>query len=162
MPSKEGRELEGRVLSVNISEAKGAKKKNVGACRLLKGWGLADDAHAGKWHRQVSLLSQKSIEKIRDKGLPVEYGDFAENLSIEGIDLHLLPVGTRLTIGGEAVVRITQIGKECHERCNIFYQVGDCVMPREGVFAEVLAEGNVSVGDDVRVVEIPPALSALA
>jgi MOSC domain-containing protein YiiM len=154
---KENSELEGKVLSVNISEGKGTKKKNVGACRILKDWGMADDAHAGKWHRQISLLSKKSIEKIRDKGLPVEYGDFAENLSIEGIDLHLLPVGAKLTIGEEAVVRITQIGKECHERCNIFYQVGDCVMPREGIFVEVLTEGTVNVGDDVRVVEIPPA-----
>ncbi|MDO9584861.1 MAG: MOSC domain-containing protein [Syntrophales bacterium] len=145
--------MEGKVLAVNISKEKGTKKKNVGACRLVKGWGMAEDGHAGNWHRQISLLSKKSIEKIREKGLPVDYGDFAENLSIEGIDLHLLPVGARLTIGTQAVVRITQIGKECHERCNIFYQVGDCVMPREGVFAEVLAEGEVSVGDDVKVVE---------
>jgi MOSC domain-containing protein YiiM len=143
----------GKVLSVNISEKKGEKKTNIIACRLVKDWGMADDAHAGNWHRQVSLLSKKSIEKIRQMGLPVDYGDFAENLSIEGIDLHLLPVGTTMTIGGSAVVRITQIGKECHTRCNIFYQVGDCVMPREGVFAEVLTEGEVRVGDDVKVVE---------
>ncbi|MCX5830961.1 MAG: MOSC domain-containing protein [Deltaproteobacteria bacterium] len=142
---------EGTVLSVNISAEKGTKKKNVGACRLVKDWGIADDGHAGKWHRQLSLLSKKSIEKIRAKGLPVDYGDFAENLSIEGIDLYLLPVGTTLTIGADAVIRLTQIGKECHTRCNIFYQVGDCVMPREGVFAEVLQEGEVTVGDTIKV-----------
>lgn len=142
---------EGTVLSVNISTEKGTKKKNVGACRLVKDWGIADDGHAGHWHRQLSLLSKKSIEKIRAKGLPVDYGDFAENLSIEGIDLYLLPVGTTLTIGAEAIIRLTQIGKECHARCNIFYQVGDCVMPREGVFAEVLQEGEVTVGDTIKV-----------
>jgi len=142
---------EGTVLSVNISAEKGTKKKNVGACRLVKDWGIADDGHAGHWHRQLSLLSKKSIEKIRAKGLPVDYGDFAENLSIEGIDLYLLPVGTTLTIGAEAIIRLTQIGKECHTRCNIFYQVGDCVMPREGVFAEVLQEGEVTVGDTIKV-----------
>ena len=142
---------EGTVLSVNISAEQGTKKKNVGACRLVKDWGIADDGHAGHWHRQLSLLSKKSIEKIRAKGLPVDYGDFAENLSIEGIDLYLLPVGTTLTIGADAVIRLTQIGKECHARCNIFYQVGDCVMPREGVFAEVLQEGEVTVGDTIKV-----------
>jgi hypothetical protein len=133
---------EGRILSVNISEKKGTKKMNIGACRLVKGWGMAEDG----------LLSRKSIEKIREKGLPVSYGDFAENLSIEGIDLHLLPVGTKLSIGEQVLLRITQIGKECHERCNIFYQVGDCVMPREGVFAEVLKEGEVKVGDAIKTV----------
>lgn len=151
LEAKAGRE--GRVLSVNVSEQKGTKKKNVGACRLIKGWGMDADGHAGNWHRQLSLLSRKSIEKIRDKGLPVDYGDFAENLSIEGIDLHLLPVGTRLAIGDGAVIRITQIGKECHTRCNIFYQVGDCVMPREGVFAEVLDAGEVKTGDAIKVLE---------
>ena len=141
----------GTVLSVNISEKKGTKKKNIGACRLVKDWGVAEDAHAGKWHRQVSLLSQKSIDKIREKGLAVSYGDFAENLSIEGIDVYLLPVGTQLAIGDQVILRISQVGKECHERCNIFYQVGDCVMPREGVFAEVIAEGEVKVGDTIKV-----------
>ena len=145
---------EGTVLSVNISEKKGEKKKNIGTCRLLKDWGIATDGHAGNWHRQLSLLSKKSIEKIRAKGLAVNYGDFAENLSIEGIDLYLLPVGTTLTIGSDVVIRITQIGKECHERCNIFYQVGDCVMPREGVFAEVLQEGDVTVGDTIKVLTV--------
>ena len=147
--------MEGKVLSVNISTKKGTKKKNVGACRIVKDWGMADDAHAGNWHRQISLLSKKSIEKIREMGLPVDYGDFAENLSIEGMDLYLLPVGAKLTIGGQVVLRITQIGKECHERCNIFYQVGDCVMPREGIFARVLKEGLVKPGDVIEVTDVP-------
>ena len=148
-------EIAGTVLSVNISEKKGTKKKNIGTCKLVKGWGIAEDGHAGNWHRQLSLLSKKSIEKIREKGLAVNYGDFAENLSIEGIDLYLLPVGTELAIGKKVIIRMTQIGKECHERCNIYYQVGDCVMPREGVFAEVLEEGEVTVGDAIKVIERP-------
>jgi len=151
MIPEEAARNEGTVLAVNISAEKGTKKKNVGSVRLVKDWGIATDGHAGNWHRQLSLLSKKSIEKIRAKGLPVDYGDFAENLSIEGIDLYLLPVGTTLTIGADAVIRLTQIGKECHTRCNIFYQVGDCVMPREGVFAEVLKEGEVAVGDAIKV-----------
>ncbi len=152
MVSEATTNIAGKVLSVNISEKKGTKKKNVGSVRLAKKWGIVSDGHAGDWHRQISLLSKKSIEKIRDKGLPVEYGDFAENLSIEGIDLHLLPVGTALAVGESVIIRITQVGKECHTRCNIFYQVGDCVMPREGVFAEVLQEGEVKVGDIIQVV----------
>ena len=157
MISEETATSEGTVLSVNISTEKGTKKKNVGSVRLVKNWGIATDGHAGDWHRQLSLLSKKSIEKIRAKGLPVDYGDFAENLSIEGIDLYLLPVGSTLSIGGDAIIRITQIGKECHSRCNIFYQVGDCVMPREGVFAEVIEEGEVAVGDTIKVItaEVP-------
>jgi len=154
MELEETANFEGTVLSVNISEEKGTKKKNVGTCRLVKDWGIASDGHAGNWHRQLSLLSKKSIEKIRAKGLPVDYGDFAENLSIEGIDLYLLPVGTTLAIGTDVIIRLTQIGKECHTRCNIFYQVGDCVMPREGVFAEVLQEGEVTVGDTIKVMDI--------
>lgn len=151
MMVEENAGTEGTILSVNISEKKGEKKKNIGACRLIKGWGMDADGHAGDWHRQLSLLSRKSIEKIRAKGLPVEYGDFAENLSIDGIDLYLLPVGTTLSIGDSVLIRLTQIGKECHTRCNIFYQVGDCVMPREGVFAEVLEEGEVKIGDKIKV-----------
>lgn len=151
MISEQTANNEGTILSVNTSAEKGTKKKNVGSVRLVKNWGIATDGHAGDWHRQLSLLSKKSIEKIRAKGLPVDYGDFAENLSIEGIDLYLLPVGTTLTIGPDAIIRLTQIGKECHTRCNIFYQVGDCVMPREGVFAEVLQEGEVTVGDTIKV-----------
>lgn len=113
--------------------------------------GLKEDAHAGFMHRQVSLLAQESIEKIRKMGLHVVPGDFAENLTTKGIDLPSLPIGTRLLVGNDILLRVTQIGKECHERCAIFQQVGDCVMPREGIFAEVIAEGEVQVGDTITV-----------
>ncbi|MGZ3578966.1 MAG: MOSC domain-containing protein [Syntrophales bacterium] len=139
----------GTVLSVNISQAKGEKKHNISCGLLLVDHGLKDDAHVGSWIRQVSLLAKESIEKIRQKGLDVQYGDFAENLTTEGIDLPSLPVGTRLKVGSEVLLEVTQIGKVCHERCNIFYAVGDCVMPREGIFAKVLVGGEVRVGDQI-------------
>ena len=144
--------MKGKIISVNISADKGEKKHNIGKCTLQVGHGLTDDAHAGPWHRQVSLLAAESIKKIRDMGLEVNSGDFAENLTTEGIDLPALPVGTELKIGDGIIMKVTQIGKECHQRCNIFYQVGDCVMPREGIFAEVLTGGEVKVGDEVEVV----------
>lgn len=140
-----------RVISVNVSKDKGEKKHNIEQCLLIKDMGLKDDAHAGFMHRQVSLLARESIEKIRKMGLNVVPGDFAENLTTEGIDLPALPIGTKLLVGDSIVLRVTQIGKECHARCAIFQQVGDCVMPREGIFAEVLAEGEVKVGDIIRV-----------
>ena len=139
----------GRVLAVNISEKKGTRKKNINACPVLKDFGLKDDAHAGPWHRQVSLLANESIQKMRATGLEVSYGDFAENITTEGVDLVHLPIGTTMHIGEKAVLRVTQIGKECHERCAIYYQAGDCVMPREGIFAEVINEGEVAVGDEI-------------
>ena len=137
----------GKVLAVNTSEEKGTKKTNIQSCSLLKDFGLKGDAHAGPWHRQVSLLANESIEKMRAKGLNVGYGDFAENITTEGIDLVHLPIGTEMRIGNAAILRVTQIGKECHERCAIYYQAGDCVMPKEGIFAEVIIEGEVKVGD---------------
>jgi molybdopterin adenylyltransferase len=139
----------GRVLAVNISEAKGTKKTNIQSCALLKDSGLKGDAHAGPWHRQVSLLANESIEKMRAKGLNVGYGDFAENITTKGVDLVHLPVGTEIRIGNSVILRVTQIGKECHERCAIYYQAGDCVMPKEGIFAEVVSEGEVKVGDEI-------------
>ena len=139
----------GRVLAVNISEEKGTKKTNVGSCTLLKDFGLKGDAHGGPWHRQVSLLANESVEKMKAKGLEVGYGDFAENITTEGIDLVHLPIGTEIRIGNSIVLRVTQIGKECHERCAIYYQAGDCVMPKEGIFAEVISEGEVKVGDEI-------------
>jgi len=140
-----------KVISVNVSKDKGEKKHNIEQCLLIKDMGLKDDAHAGFMHRQVSLLARESIEKIRKMGLNVVPGDFAENLTTEGIDLPALPIRTKLLVGDSIVLRVTQIGKECHARCAIFQQVGDCVMPREGIFAEVLAEGEVKVGDIIRV-----------
>jgi MOSC domain-containing protein YiiM len=145
--------IKGEVLAVNISADKGTKKRNVRKCDLLRDFGLEGDAHGGQWHRQVSLLANESIDKMRRKGLKAAYGDFAENITTEGIDLMDLPIGTTLRIGNEAILRMTQKGKECHDRCAIFYQMGDCVMPREGVFAEVLHPGQISVGDPIEVTE---------
>jgi molybdopterin adenylyltransferase len=141
--------MKGRVLGVNISEKKGTKKTNIKSCALLKDFGLKDDAHAGPWHRQVSLLANESIEKMRAKGLKVSYGDFAENITTEGIDLVRLPIGTEIRIGNSIILRVTQIGKECHTRCAIYYEAGDCVMPKEGIFTEVVNEGEVKVGDEI-------------
>ncbi|MFA4915131.1 MAG: MOSC domain-containing protein [Syntrophales bacterium] len=143
--------MKGKILSVNISKEKCEKKKNIGTCQFVRDMGIANDAHAGPGIRQISFLSRDSIEKIRAKGLDVGYGDFAENITTEGIVLHLLPVGTKLKISGKVLVKVTQIGKECHERCNIFRQVGDCVMPREGIFVEVLTGGEVKIGDSIEV-----------
>jgi molybdopterin adenylyltransferase len=140
---------QGKVLAVNISEAKGTKKTNIQSCALLKDSGLKGDAHAGPWHRQVSLLANESIEKMRAKGLNVGYGDFAENITTKDVDLVHLPIGTEIRIGNSVILRVTQIGKECHERCAIYYQAGDCVMPKEGIFAEVVSEGEVKVGDEI-------------
>jgi molybdopterin adenylyltransferase len=143
--------MKGTIVSVNISSKKGEKKAGVGKAKVIKAFGLENDAHGGFMHRQISLLSTASIQKMRDKGVDVGSGDFAENLTIEGIDLPALPVGTTLRIGNGLLVRVTQIGKECHSRCNIFKQVGDCVMPREGIFVEVLSDGEVAVGDGIEV-----------
>ena len=139
----------GRVLAVNISEKKGTRKTNVNSCHVLKDFGLKDDAHGGPWHRQISLLADESIQKMRAMGLNVGYGDFAENITTEGIDLVHLPIRTIIRIGKQVVLRVTQIGKECHERCAIYYQAGDCVMPKEGIFAEVINEGEVKVDDEI-------------
>jgi MOSC domain-containing protein YiiM len=144
----------GKILAVNISQKKGEKKNNIACGLFLENLGLENDAHAeADISRQVSLLAKESIEKIRAKGLNVQYGDFAENLTTEGIDLPSLPVGTKLKVGDEVLLEVSQIGKVCHNRCNIFYTVGDCVMPREGIFAKVLAGGEIKVNDRMEVVE---------
>jgi molybdopterin adenylyltransferase len=140
---------QGRVVALSVSERKGMAKSNVPAARLVEDWGLEGDAHAGKWHRQVSLLAMESVRKMQAKGAPVGPGAFAENITTEHLDLLSLKIGDRLTIG-EAELEITQLGKKCHARCAIFEQVGDCVMPREGIFARVLRGGEVRVGDRVR------------
>jgi MOSC domain-containing protein YiiM len=136
------------VVSVSISAEKGQRKSPVPEVELRENHGVVGDAHAGEWHRQVSLLATESIAKMRALGLDVNSGDFAENITTSGIDLVNLPVGTRLRVG-EAVVEVTQIGKECHTRCAIYYQAGDCVMPREGIFARVLKGGAVSAGMEI-------------
>lgn len=143
---------EGKVLAVNISAKRGIKKHNVGEAYLKANFGIDVDAHAGEWHRQVSLLSLSSFEKMRSLGADVIYGDFAENIAIDGIDLCSLPVGTKLQVG-ESLLEVTQIGKECHNKgCVIKQQVGTCVMPQEGIFAKVLQSGNVAIGDVVKVI----------
>ncbi|GAB4488183.1 MAG: MOSC domain-containing protein [Thermodesulfovibrionales bacterium] len=140
-----------KIVSVNVSEKKGMRKRPVDEVMLTPGYGIEGDAHASsEWHRQVSLLALESIQKMRKAGLDVHPGDFAENLTTEGIDLLSLPVGSRLMVGG-AELEISQHGKECHTRCAIYYQAGDCVMPTEGVFAKVIAGGRVRKGDAVAV-----------
>ncbi|HAF18043.1 MAG: MOSC domain-containing protein [Thermacetogeniaceae bacterium] len=142
----------GKVLAVCVSEHKGERKKNIGQGVLIENHGLEGDAHAGDWHRQVSLLAMESIKKMQEKGLDVGPGDFAENLTTEGIDLVSLPIGTKLKIGEQALGEVTQIGKKCHNRCAIYYQAGDCVMPREGIFIRVLQGGPVKVDDRIEVI----------
>ncbi len=138
-----------RIHAISVSTTKGVRKDNVPSAVLRAGHGIEADAHAGPWHRQVSLLARESIDKMREKGLSVGPGDFAENITTEGIDLASLPTGSRLGLGTEVLVEVTQIGKECHDRCQIFYQAGDCVMPREGIFVKVLKGGRIAVGDPV-------------
>jgi len=147
---KEIKEMKGKVIAVCKSERKETKKEPVSSGILQQGYGLVGDAHADpKTHRQVSLLSVSSIEKMRKLGLNVGPGDFAENLTIEGIELLSLSPGKRLQIGEEIILEITQIGKECHTGCAIFRQVGRCIMPKEGIFARVIRGGKVKVGDPV-------------
>lgn len=142
----------GKVIAVCLSEKKGTQKKNVGSAVLAEDWGIENDAHAGKWHRQVSLLSHDKIEAFRARGAEVTDGAFGENLVVEGIDFRTLPLGTRFACN-EVVLELTQIGKECHHGCEIFRRMGECIMPREGVFARVLRGGVISVGDDLTVLK---------
>ena len=145
----------GVVVSVNTSAKKGARKVPVesGTIELIRDFGVATDAHAGDWHRQVSFLAEESIQVARDFGLEVGYGDFAENITSRGINMKSLPLGTRLQVG-TAVVEVSQIGKTCHTRCAIYYLAGDCIFPREGVFCWVVEPGVVCVGDEIRVLEL--------
>lgn len=138
------------VVAVNISKSKGERKTPVPSVHFKEDHGIVNDAHAGDWHRQISLLAKESIDKMRKLGLDVDSGDFAENITTQGLDLVALPVGTHVEIG-KTLVEVTQIGKECHNRCAIYHQAGDCVMPKEGIFAKVLRGGVVLTGDDVRV-----------
>ena len=142
----------GKVIAVCLSEHKGTQKKNVGSAVFVEDWGIENDAHAGKWHRQVSLLSHDKIEAFRARGAEVIDGAFGENLVVEGIDFRTLPIGTRFRCN-EVELELTQIGKECHHGCEIFKKMGDCIMPREGVFTRVLHGGTISVGDDLTIVE---------
>jgi MOSC domain-containing protein YiiM len=145
--------MAGRIIAVCTSEKKQTKKINVGDACLKEDYGIAGDAHSSSdTHRQISLLAVESINKMRDIGLNVNPGDFAENLTTEGIDLVSLPVGTTISVGEKVVLEITQIGKECHTRCAIYYQAGDCVMPKEGIFARVLTGGRVKIMDKIEII----------
>lgn len=148
-----------KIKSIAVSRKKGTRKECVDEALLVKDHGVEGDAHAGPWHRQVSFLAEESIEKAKAAGLAVDFGDFAENIATEGIDWPQVPVGTRFRLGKSAVVEITQIGKECHKKCAIYYQAGDCIMPREGVFARVLEGGAICREDPVVMLgPAPPVL----
>jgi len=142
----------GQVVAVCISEIRGVQKKPVEVIHCEQGRGIREDAHAGDWHRQVSLLAEESADVMRAKGVTIGPGDFAENILTRGIEVRSLPVGTRLQIGAEVLLEVTQIGKECHHDCAIYQAAGDCVMPREGVFCIVVAGGAIRAGDRIDVV----------
>ena len=142
----------GKISAISISKKKGIPKSNVECAELIEDFGIKGDAHAGKWHRQVSLLAMESIDTIRKKGLPnIRPGAFAENITTEFINIPNIPIGTRVKMGKTAVLEITQIGKECHSKCKIYEITGDCVMPREGIFAIVIKGGTISTGDEIEI-----------
>ncbi|SHJ63273.1 MOSC domain-containing protein [Paramaledivibacter caminithermalis] len=142
-----------KVIAISISEKKGVPKENISEGNFIEDFGLEGDAHAGKWHRQVSLLGVESINKMKEIGIEgLCSGKFAENITTEGIKLFDLPVGTKLQIG-ETLQEVTQIGKECHSGCAIFRQVGQCIMPKEGIFTKVIKGGKVRVGDDIKIIK---------
>ncbi|MBI4843350.1 MAG: MOSC domain-containing protein [Nitrospirae bacterium] len=140
-----------RIVSINISDKKGVRKKPVDQALIKENYGIEGDGHASeKWHRQVSLLALESIKKMQEMGLKVGPGDFAENITTEGIDLPVLPIGTKITIGENVEVEVSQIGKVCHDRCAIYHQAGDCVMPKEGIFVKALKGGVIKKGDEIK------------
>ena len=140
------------VVSVNISEQKGTRKHPLQVPVTITMLGMQGDAHAGDWHRQLSLLAQESIDKMQGHGLVLQPGDFAENITTQGLDLLTLPIGTRLQVGTAVTMEVTQIGKECHLGCEIRKLVGDCVMPREGIFARVITSGTIQAGDIITII----------
>ncbi len=142
-------QVPGIIKAISISKEKGIRKANVKQVILRENFGIVGDAHAGTKNRQVSLLAVESIKKMQDKGLKVGPGDFAENITTKDLDLLSLKIGDRLKLGKGIILQVSQIGKECHTRCSIYYQAGDCVMPKEGIFAKVLKGGKVKVGDGI-------------
>ncbi len=144
----------GEIVALSVSARRTVRKTNVPRVEVVAEHGIVGDAHAGPWHRQVSLLSLESVESMQRRGLDVKPGDFAENITVAGLDLPSLPIGTRLELGDAVVGEVTQIGKECHTRCAIYYQAGDCVMPREGIFIRILQGGELKVSDIVRVAKL--------
>ena len=144
--------IEGTIKAISVSKEKGTQKVNVPMAELKADFGVVRDAHAGKWHRQVSLLAVESIEKMIAKGAKVAPGNFAENITTEGINLFELSIGSKLKLGESVELEVTQFRKKCHSKCVIFEQVGDCIMPREGVFAKVTKSGSINVGDTIEVI----------
>ena len=142
----------GRIKAISVSKEKGTQKTNVTRAELQADFGIIGDAHSGNWHRQVSLLGLESIDKMIAKGAKVAPGNFAENITTEGIDLCALKIGSKLKLGSDVELKITQFGKKCHSRCEIFEQIGDCIMPREGIFARVVKAGSINVGDLIEVI----------
>jgi cyclic pyranopterin phosphate synthase len=142
----------GKIKAISVSQEKGTQKTNVPRAELKADFGIIGDAHSGNWHRQVSLLALESIDKMIAKGAKVVPGNFAENITTEGINLCALEMGSRLKLGAEVELEITQFGKKCHSHCEIFEQIGDCIMPREGIFARVVKAGAINVGDNIEVI----------
>ena len=142
----------GKIVAVCTSPAKGTRKENVNSAEIIEDYGIKGDAHAGKWHRQISLLSLEQIEAFRRRGAEVEFGDFGENIVVSGFDFKTLPIGTQFGCS-EVVLELTQIGKECHHGCAIFQAMGDCIMPREGVFCRVLHGGHIKEGDEFSIIK---------
>ena len=149
-----------KVLAICISKHKGTLKNEVSEANFIEEFGIEGDAHAGKWHRQVSLLAFEKIDDFRNKGGNVDFGAFGENLVVDGIELHKLPVGQQLQVG-EVLLEVTQIGKECHDKCAIYYQVGECIMPKNGIFTRVLKGGKVKVGDKCTLIDIGKKILSL-
>ena len=141
-----------KVLAICISKHKGTLKNEVSEANFIEEFGIEGDAHAGKWHRHVSLLAFEKTDDFRNKGGNVDFGAFGENLVVDGIELHKLPVGQQLQVG-EVLLEVTQIGKECHDKCAIYYQVGECIMPKNGIFTRVLKGGKVKVGDQCTLID---------
>jgi MOSC domain-containing protein YiiM len=142
--------MSGKIVSINVSDRKGVRKKPIPEATINENYGIEGDAHASsEWHRQVSLLALESVKKMQALGLKVGPGDFAENITTEGVDLVSLPVGTQMGLGPDVVGEVSQIGKECHTRCAIYHQAGDCVMPKEGIFITILKGGKIRVGDEI-------------
>ena len=141
-----------KIVSIAISKKKGTRKAQISKATLIQDHGLEGDAHAGTWHRQVSFLASESIEAAKRKGFDVTFGDYAENIATSGINWRNVPVGTLIHLGKSAFVKITQIGKECHKKCAIYYLAGDCIMPKEGIFGRVLKGGKIKRGDVIRII----------
>ena len=144
--------IKGRIKAISVSEKKGMRKKNVPEAQLEIDHGIVGDAHAGKWHRQISLLNFESIAEVIAQGVMVSPGDFAENITTEEIDIKKIKVGDKLLLGKDAIIEITQIGKKCHSKCEIFKQLGDCIMPKDGLFAKVIKSGSIKAGDIIEVI----------